>query len=110
MNRYLHTKTLLFDARGLRKLFICIFITGALAYMVLSFYTGIVVAQTSRYRETKNMLESVLSGVEANYIRLSNNITLELAYTLGFKENLDDTVFLSRDGRVTAFSGGNPAP
>ena len=74
---------------------------GAYVYLVNNSVFNIVARETALEKASNYATE--LAVLESRYIELSGNITLSLAYTLGFADASAESVFV-REGETARFS------
>lgn len=72
-------------------------------YFFLAINTALLVAEKNSYDDKAVALRSQLSELEQEYIEVTGNISIDLAYEMGFEENLKETVFITRTNSAAAF-------
>jgi len=73
-----------------------------LSYVGLAFHTVYATGMKERADRTLSSLASTVGDIETRYLELTKGINIDRAHSLGFKENLGSTVFLSTNGKITA--------
>ena len=82
------------------------FVVGILLilfYIFLAINTAFVIAEKNSYDNKADALASTLSGLEREYIGITSDINIDLAYAMGFEESLEDTIFITRTNSAAAF-------
>jgi hypothetical protein len=72
------------------------------SYVGLAFHTVYAAGMKERGERALSALSSTVGGIETRYLDLTKSINIERAHTLGFNENIDNTLFLNTNGKITA--------
>jgi hypothetical protein len=73
------------------------------AYLFLAFNTTYLIASKNLFDTRASFLRSDLGEIESQYINTTSAITIDLAYKMGFYDNVKDTVYITRIDTATAF-------
>jgi hypothetical protein len=84
--------------------FVCIGLIGLHIYF--AFYTSYLAARTDNTRSILKEYHSELSVLEQEYISVTRNIDIRLAYKMGLRESTKETRYITRD-QLTAFIDNN---
>lgn len=86
------------------SLFYLIFVGGVL-YIFLAISMTLLAHETEDIAKNISILGGELSELEHSYIALSEKVDMKLAYEMGFREDLRESVHIFRSNSATALLG-----
>lgn len=98
-------KAIVLPLQKINFIYVCIIASSILLvlYFFLAINTALLVAEKNSLDDNSDALYSKLSGLEKEYIEIAGNISIDLAYEMGFQENLKDIIFITRTNSAAAF-------
>jgi len=87
--------------RYVLNILIMISIMLAFLYLFLTINTVYLITTRNSFNEKTTFLRSDLGDIESNYINTTSAINIDLAYKLGFSDNLKNTVYITRVNETT---------